>query len=127
MKCFASPEGDHITLINVFRVANEFLEKRRTVTNKERDEKIMRKWCKQNFVNSHSLRHAHDIYRQIWGHAEQMGLRFASCGDDFLQFHRCLAASFFLNAALRQPEGIYRYSCNFHKRLPFFCSVQGEL
>ncbi|KAK4780859.1 hypothetical protein SAY87_016965 [Trapa incisa] len=108
MKCFANPEGDHITLINVFRVANEFLEKRRTVINKEKDEKIMRKWCKQNFVNSRSLRHARDIYRQIRGHAEQMGFHFSSCGDNFLQFHRCLAASFFLNAALRQPEGIYR-------------------
>lgn len=63
MKCFASPEGDHITLINVYRAANEFLEKRRTVNNKERDEKIMRKWCKQNFINNRSLRHAHDIYR----------------------------------------------------------------
>lgn len=48
-------------------------------------------------------------FRQIRGHAEQMGLHFASCGDDLLQLRRCLAASFFLNAALRQPEGIYRY------------------
>lgn len=37
-----------------------------------------------------------------------MGLCVASCGDDLTQFRRCLAASFFLNAALKQPEGTYR-------------------
>ncbi|KAG7951309.1 hypothetical protein I3843_12G001600 [Carya illinoinensis] len=37
-----------------------------------------------------------------------MGLRVASCGDDMLQFHKCLATSFFLNAGLRQLEGTYR-------------------
>ena len=47
--------------------------------------------------------------RQIKGHVEQMGLNLASCGDDMLQYRRCLAASFFLNAAVKQPEGTYRY------------------
>jgi len=47
--------------------------------------------------------------RQIKGHVEQMSLNLSSCGDDMLQFRRCLAASFFLNAAVKQPEGTYRY------------------
>lgn len=47
--------------------------------------------------------------RQIQGHVEQMGLNLSSCGDDMLQFRRCLAASFFLNAAVKQPDGTYRY------------------
>ncbi|KAM1085544.1 hypothetical protein ACFX2B_011176 [Malus domestica] len=41
-----------------------------------------------------------------------MGLRITSCGDDVLQFCRCLAASFFLNAALKQPDGTYRALAN---------------
>ncbi|KAM2232638.1 hypothetical protein ACFXTI_011115 [Malus domestica] len=49
------------------------------------------------------------VCRQIQGHVEQMGLRITSCGDDVLQFCRCLAASFFLNAALKQPDGTYRH------------------
>jgi len=49
------------------------------------------------------------FFRQIKGHVEQMGLNLSSCGDDMLQFRRCLAASFFLNAAVKQPEGTYRY------------------
>lgn len=49
------------------------------------------------------------VCSQIRRHVEQMGLRIASCGEDMILFRRCLAASFFLNAALRQPDGTYRY------------------
>ncbi|PON79698.1 RNA helicase, ATP-dependent DEAH box [Parasponia andersonii] len=108
MKCFSSPEGDHLTLINVYRASNEFMEKRNLSFGKEKADKILRKWCKENFINSRSLRHARDIHSQIRRHVEQMGLHIASCGDDVLLFRRCLAASFFLNAALKQPEGTYR-------------------
>uniref|UniRef100_A0A803QX29 RNA helicase n=1 Tax=Cannabis sativa TaxID=3483 RepID=A0A803QX29_CANSA len=108
MKFFSSPEGDHLTLINVFRAANEFMEKKSLTCGKEKADKILRKWCKENFINSRSLRHARDIHNQIREHVQQMGLRIVSCGDDTLNFRRCLAASFFLNAALKQPEGTYR-------------------
>lgn len=39
---------------------------------------------------------------------EQMGLRVTSCEDDTLLLRRCLAASFFLKAAMKQPDGAYR-------------------
>lgn len=110
-KSFASPEGDHLTLVNVYRASNEFLEKRSGLS-KEKREKAFRKWCKENFIDSRSLRHARDIHSQIRRNVEQLGLRVASCGDDVLQFCRCLAASFFLNAALKQPEGSYRALAN---------------
>ncbi|XP_027360801.1 pre-mRNA-splicing factor ATP-dependent RNA helicase DEAH10 isoform X2 [Abrus precatorius] len=108
MKCFSSSEGDHITLINVYRASKDFLEKRSMEMSATKSEKVLRKWCKENFINSRSLRHARDIHRQIQGHVEQMGLSLSSCGDDMLQYRRCLAASFFLNAAVKQPEGTYR-------------------
>ncbi|GMH31197.1 hypothetical protein Nepgr_033040 [Nepenthes gracilis] len=112
MKHFSSPEGDHITLINVYRSSDEFLEKIRISSSKNKILKNLRKWCEENFINSRSLRHARDIHSQIRRHVEQMGLCIASCGDDMLSFRRCLAASFFLNAALRQPEGTYRALAN---------------
>ncbi|ESW25506.1 hypothetical protein PHAVU_003G041900 [Phaseolus vulgaris] len=107
-KCFSSPEGDHITLINVYRASKDFLEKRSMEMGIAKTEKVYRKWCKENYINSRSLRHARDIHKQIKGHVEQMGLNLSSCGEDMLQFRRCLAASFFLNAAVKQPEGTYR-------------------
>ncbi|XP_021670883.2 pre-mRNA-splicing factor ATP-dependent RNA helicase DEAH10 isoform X3 [Hevea brasiliensis] len=113
MKCFASPDGDHLTLVNVYRAVDRLLEKRKMeVVNEKnlhgKNEKFLRNWCKENFINGRSLRHACDIHSQIRGHVEQMGLCISSCGDDHLQFRRCLAASFFFNAALKQPEGTYR-------------------
>ncbi|KAL7180784.1 hypothetical protein ACSBR1_039779 [Camellia fascicularis] len=107
-KCFSSLEGDHPTLIAVYRAFDEFSEKSNLGNSREKTEKNLRKWCKENFISSRALRHARDIHRQIQGNIEQMGLRIASCGDDMLQFRRCLAAAFFLNAALKQPDGTYR-------------------
>ncbi|XP_071928311.1 pre-mRNA-splicing factor ATP-dependent RNA helicase DEAH10-like isoform X2 [Coffea arabica] len=105
LRCFSSPEGDHLTLLNVFRASNEFVVKNKLTHSKEKAEKNLRKWCKDNFINSRSLRHARDVHSQIQRNVEQMGLRITSCGDDMLVFRRCLAASFFLNAALKQPDG----------------------
>ncbi|CAA3000335.1 pre-mRNA-splicing factor ATP-dependent RNA helicase DEAH10 [Olea europaea subsp. europaea] len=67
----------------------------------EKLEEVGIKWYKENFINSHSLKHARDIHRTN-------GLHVTSCGDGMLPFRRCLAASFFLNTALKQPDGTYR-------------------
>ncbi|XP_020268965.1 pre-mRNA-splicing factor ATP-dependent RNA helicase DEAH10 [Asparagus officinalis] len=108
-KSFSSTEGDHITLVNVYRASAECLEKSKAANSKEKTmEKSLNKWCRDNFINSRSLRHARDVHRQIKGHMQQMGLSISSCGDDMVQFRRCLTASFFLNAALKQPDGSYR-------------------
>ncbi|CAI9105870.1 OLC1v1004889C1 [Oldenlandia corymbosa var. corymbosa] len=63
LKCFSSPEGDHLTLINVYRASVEFLEKSRLTNNNEKAEKNLRTWCKENFINSRSLSHARDVHR----------------------------------------------------------------
>ncbi|XP_057482600.1 pre-mRNA-splicing factor ATP-dependent RNA helicase DEAH10-like [Actinidia eriantha] len=107
-KCFSSLEGDHQTLVNAYRASDEFFEKTKMGNSREKAEKNLRKWCKENFINSRSLRHARDIHRQIRENVEHMGLRVASCGDETIQFRRCLAATFFLNAALKQPDGTYK-------------------
>ncbi|CAL5341218.1 unnamed protein product [Camellia sinensis] len=106
-KCFSSLEGDHLILINIYWAFDEFLEKSKIGINKEKAEKSLRKWCKENFINSLSLRHAREIHRQIQRNVEQMGLRMTSCGEEMLQYRRCLAAACFLNAALKQPDGTY--------------------
>lgn len=108
LKSFASPEGDHLTLLNVYRAADEFFQKNKMVNSEEKAEKNLRKWCKDNYINSRSLKHARDIHSQILRNVEQMGLRVTSCEDDTLLLRRCLAASFFLKAAMKQPDGTYR-------------------
>ncbi|XP_020090544.1 pre-mRNA-splicing factor ATP-dependent RNA helicase DEAH10-like isoform X1 [Ananas comosus] len=108
-KRFSSPEGDHIALVNVYRASAECLEKSKNAKMKEKAvEKALNKWCRENFINYRALRHARDVHSQIKGHVEQMGLVLSSCGDDMLHFRRCLTASFFLNAARREPDRSYR-------------------
>ncbi|KAL5223763.1 hypothetical protein ABZP36_010402 [Zizania latifolia] len=108
-KNFESSEGDHITLVNVYRAAAECVEKSKNANAKEKTmEKALNRWCRENFINYRSLRHARDVHSQIQGHVQQMGLNLSSCGDDMVSFRRCLTAAFFLNAAMRQPDGSYR-------------------
>lgn len=63
IKCFSSLDGDHITLINVYRASDEFIEKIKQGNDTGKAEKKLRKWCKENFINGRSLRHARDIHR----------------------------------------------------------------
>ncbi|ESQ34269.1 hypothetical protein EUTSA_v10006970mg [Eutrema salsugineum] len=105
---FASIEGDHLTYLSVYRELDEFLEKKKSAGGANKIDKSMKKWCINNFVNNRSLKHARDTYRQIREHVEQMGFNVSSCGNDLLEFRRCLAASFFLKAAQRQLDGTYR-------------------
>ncbi|KAL7260770.1 hypothetical protein ACSBR1_006437 [Camellia fascicularis] len=90
-KCFSSLEGDHLILINIYRAFDEFLEKSKIGINKEKAEKKSQKMV------------------QIQRNVEQMGLHITSCGEELLQYRRCLAAACFINAALKQSDGTYRY------------------
>lgn len=113
---FCSPDGDHITLVNAYKACLEELQKNKsTIANNSKFstlDKSIQRWCKSNFVNSRSFRHAVNIHRQIHGYVQTMGLPIVSCGEDWIQFRRCLAASFFLNAACKQPDGTYRAMAN---------------
>ncbi|OMO85843.1 hypothetical protein CCACVL1_09981, partial [Corchorus capsularis] len=62
-KRFTSPEGDHLTSINVYRASNDFMEMRKLLVGNKKHENILRKWCRENFINSRSLRPARDIHR----------------------------------------------------------------
>eukprot|EP00250_Pteridium_aquilinum_P014497 c22029_g1_i2 orf=326-2476(+) len=102
---FLCPDGDHITLVNVLRAYVSEVEK---MGNVNKAGKGIQRWCKENFINGRSLRRALDIYRQIERYLHGMGLSTVSCVDDWMQFRRCLTASFFLNTGRRQPDGTYR-------------------
>lgn len=122
-KRFISSEGDHWTLVNAFRAymhetnkSRESLKEISSVetTKESRSKKSkeaqvrLRNWCSENFLNNRAMRKAEDMYRQIRGYCEGMGLPIVSCGDERENFQRCLAAAFFLHAAQRQPDGLYR-------------------
>ncbi|KAL2905388.1 Pre-mRNA-splicing factor ATP-dependent RNA helicase DEAH10 [Bienertia sinuspersici] len=94
IKRFSSLEGDHITLINVYKSCDEFLRSCNVNSSKEKTFKSIKKWCKENFINGRSMRHARDVHSQIRGHVEQMGLRIASVERTCFYFANALPLPF---------------------------------
>ncbi|KAK3013500.1 hypothetical protein RJ639_010093 [Escallonia herrerae] len=111
LRCFSSPEGDHLTLLNVYRSCAEFLEKSKML-NKEKAEKNLRKWCKENFINSRSLRHARDIHSQIRANVEQMALKQPDGAYRYVHLLHLAAAPWF-----------HGYLCRLTKATSFLCNI----
>ncbi|PNW80770.1 hypothetical protein CHLRE_07g329150v5 [Chlamydomonas reinhardtii] len=101
---FLSREGDHLTLLNVFRGFMELPKE---------SHKARTGWCSDNFINIRALRKAEDIYTQLvrfMGHPcpPGLGLPLATCGDETTPLRRALTAGLFPHAARLQPDGSYR-------------------
>lgn len=95
-KKFISPEGDHLTLLSLYKSYCE-------VPRKEQAQ-----WCSDNFVNVRAMRKAQDIYQQLQRHLLALRLPLKSCGDDSTPLCRSLTAGLFPHAARKQPDGSYR-------------------
>lgn len=97
---FASIDGDHATLSNVFRAYKA------TPASQRRD------WVFDHFVNQRALKRAEDVHQQLRDHVVGMKLPLKSCGDDTAPLRKALVAGYFLNAAQKQPDNTYRCLSN---------------
>ncbi|RVE63586.1 hypothetical protein OJAV_G00137650 [Oryzias javanicus] len=92
-KKFTSSEGDHMTLLNIYRAF------KKVSGNKE--------WCRENFVNSRNMGLVKDVQAQLRDICLKLNLKLESCGSDTSSVRRCLAHGMFLNAAELQLDGSY--------------------
>ncbi|XP_074452366.1 ATP-dependent RNA helicase DHX33 isoform X1 [Larus michahellis] len=92
-KKFISSEGDHLTLLNVYRAF------RNVSGNKE--------WCKENFVNGRNMMLVSDVRAQLRDICVKLSMPIESSRSDTGNIRRCLAHSLFMNAAELQPDGTY--------------------
>ncbi|XP_032432673.1 ATP-dependent RNA helicase DHX33 [Xiphophorus hellerii] len=92
-KKFSSSEGDHMTLLNIYRAF------KKVGGNKE--------WCRENFVNSRNMGLVKDVQAQLREICLKLNLKLESCGADTGNVRRCLAHGMFINAAELQPDGSY--------------------
>uniref|UniRef100_H0WIZ4 ATP-dependent RNA helicase DHX33 n=1 Tax=Otolemur garnettii TaxID=30611 RepID=H0WIZ4_OTOGA len=94
-KKFISSEGDHITLLNIYRTFKN------TGGNKE--------WCKENFVNSKNMTLVTEVRAQLRDIClkKQMSMPILSSRGDMESIRRCLAHSLFMSTAELQPDGTY--------------------
>ncbi|KAM4546856.1 ATP-dependent RNA helicase DHX33 isoform 2-T2 [Fundulus diaphanus] len=90
---FTSSEGDHMTLLNIYRAF------KKVGGNKE--------WCRENFVNSRNMGLVKEVQAQLREICLKLNLKLESCGADTGNVRRCLAHGMFINAAELQPDGSY--------------------
>lgn len=91
---FSVAEGDHITLLNVFRA---FVDSGKSS-----------RWCKDNFVNFRGLNRAVELKDQLVRMMKRAKVKMVSCGDDVDAVRRCLTMGLFANAAQYHPSGVYK-------------------
>ncbi|XP_056253035.1 ATP-dependent RNA helicase DHX33 [Seriola aureovittata] len=92
-KKFSSSEGDHMTLLNIYRAF------KKVGGNKE--------WCRENFVNSRNMGLVKEVQAQLKEICLKLNLKLESCGAETGNVRRCLAHGMFVNAAELQPDGSY--------------------
>ncbi|XP_076445532.1 ATP-dependent RNA helicase DHX33-like [Babylonia areolata] len=90
---FTSSEGDHITLLNIFRAYKASGESKQ--------------FCEHHYLNRRNLSTAMNVRKQLRETCARQELEFNSCGRVTTGIRKCLAAAFFMNAAELQKEGEY--------------------
>ncbi|KAK7163916.1 hypothetical protein R3I94_002586 [Phoxinus phoxinus] len=92
-KKFISSEGDHMTLLNIYRAF------RKVSGNKE--------WCRENFVNSRNMGLVLEVRSQLRDICIKLNMKLESSLSDLANVRRCLAHGLFMNAAELHLDGSY--------------------
>ncbi|XP_053563485.1 ATP-dependent RNA helicase DHX33 [Bombina bombina] len=92
-KKFISSEGDHLTLLNIYRAF------RNLGKNKE--------WCRENFINGRNMMMVSDVRSQLRDICIKLSMPIESSRTDTRNIRQCLAHGLFMNAAELQPDGTY--------------------
>ncbi|XP_063842000.1 ATP-dependent RNA helicase DHX33-like [Scylla paramamosain] len=90
---FTSVEGDHITLLKVFRAFKAA--------------KKNKMWCHENFLNFRNLMYATEVRKQLVQVCERCGVALTSCQQKTDSVRRCLATGLFTSVAELQLDGKY--------------------
>jgi ATP-dependent RNA helicase DDX35 len=99
---FTCIEGDHITLLNVFKTFNNKLSKKQ--------HKSLPHWCLNNYLNYKSLMRAVQIRAQLTTLLKKFKIECEStCQDRTEPILKCLTTAFFMNAAKSHYSGDYRH------------------
>ncbi|XP_064393087.1 probable ATP-dependent RNA helicase DHX35 isoform X2 [Halichondria panicea] len=93
-RMFCVYEGDHLTLLNIYRAFIRYNKNSR--------------WCQENYLNYKGLCRAVSIREQLKKLLHRFKVKLVSCEDDPLPVQRCIVSGFFSNAARLHYSGSYR-------------------
>lgn len=98
-KLFAHPDGDHLTLLNVYH----------SFESDEAYEVGQRKWCIQNFLNYRSLKSAQSVRKQLRRMMESHDVELIEGNYESLSYYdnirKALANGFFMQVAKKKSTG----------------------
>ena len=97
---FSVHEGDHLTLINIYRAFVRYHKSSQ--------------WCHENFLNYKALNRVERIRNQLISILKRYDIPMISCGDDDETIRKCIISGFFANVARYHPSGEYRTIRNDH-------------
>ncbi|KAE8625133.1 hypothetical protein XENTR_v10006168 [Xenopus tropicalis] len=92
-KKFISSEGDHITLLNIYRAFKNL--------GKNKD------WCRENFINGRNMTMVLEVRSQLRDICIKLSMPMESSRTDTRNIRQCLAHGLFMHAAELQPDGTY--------------------
>jgi len=92
---FFHESGDHLTLLQVWRRWDE-------------EGHFSEDWLREHFLRTRAMRLARHIYKQLKQEVKTAGLRLQSVGRKTKPVLRSLVAGFFVNAARRMGQGMYK-------------------
>ncbi|EFA82926.1 DEAD/DEAH box helicase [Heterostelium album PN500] len=93
-KTFSHPQGDHLTLLNVF--------------NHWRESGYSTQWCFENFIQHRTMKRAQDVREQLEGLMERVEIQVESNPDDTDAIRKSIASGFFYHTAKLENSGTYR-------------------
>ena len=91
---FFRPNGDHITLLNVY---NQWEESAFSV-----------QWCFENFIQHRSMTRARDIRDQLVNLLERVDIPLTSNSNDTIAIRKAVTAGFFYHTSKLQKNGSYK-------------------
>uniref|UniRef100_A0ACD5TAK0 Uncharacterized protein n=1 Tax=Avena sativa TaxID=4498 RepID=A0ACD5TAK0_AVESA len=86
--------GDHVALLNLY--------------NAWKETGYSPQWCRENFVQSRTMKRARDVRDQLEALLERVEIEPCSGAGDLIAIRKAFTAGYFRNAARRQKDGSYR-------------------
>ncbi|KAB7494274.1 putative pre-mRNA-splicing factor ATP-dependent RNA helicase mog-4 [Armadillidium nasatum] len=93
-KNFFHPDGDHLTLMNVF---NEWV-----------GTDYSSQWCYENYIQHRSMKRARDIRDQLVGLMERVEVELSSNPCDSIAIRKAITAGYFYHIARFSKGGMYK-------------------
>ena len=95
---FLDKTGDHLTLLNIFRVFEGVPENERS------------RWCTANFIDSRAIKTAVDVRKQLLEFCQKHSIPTipTHCDNDPAVTLKCLSSGYFMQVAFKQPDNSYR-------------------